>query len=155
MVRVESLEGLFKLKAGEFYAEEEFRDGILQARELYGAYGYYEFSAFPDLQVREEAVDGTGTDAAATSGISSRHFVAGFHLWVAVDFFDHLRIQFLVRNSKANKKLPWTYLHQIAIMELYSFTPLHSNRVEIRPATTFKVPKIPPVFTPMQRGMFP
>ena len=67
VVRVESLEGLFKLKAGEFYAEEKFRDGILQAREVYGAYGYYEFSAFPDLQVREEAVDGTGTDAAATS----------------------------------------------------------------------------------------
>ena len=66
-VKAEALESLFKLKRGEFYNEEEVRDGILQAREIYGAYGYYEFSAFPDLQAREEAPNGTGTDAAGTS----------------------------------------------------------------------------------------
>ena len=67
IVKVEGLESLFNLKPGEFYDEEEVRDGILQAREVYGQFGYYEFSAYPDLQAREEAADGTGTDAAATS----------------------------------------------------------------------------------------
>ena len=62
------MEPLFNLKPGEFYDEEEVRDGILQAREVYGSYGYYEFSAYPDLRPREEGVSGTGTDAAATSG---------------------------------------------------------------------------------------
>ena len=67
VVKAEGLESLFKLQQGEFYDEEEVRDGILQAREVYGSFGYYEFSAYPDLQAREEAADGTGTDAAATS----------------------------------------------------------------------------------------
>ena len=67
VVKAEGLESLFNLKRGEFYDEEEVRDGILQAREVYGKFGYYEFSAYPDLQAREEAADGTGTDAAATS----------------------------------------------------------------------------------------
>ena len=69
VVKAEGLAPLFNLKPGEFYDEEEVRDGILQAREVYGAYGYYEFSAFPDLQAREEAADGTGTgtDTAVTS----------------------------------------------------------------------------------------
>ena len=67
VVTAAGLEQLLKLKPGEFYNEEEVRDGILQAREVYGAYGYYEFSAFPDLQAREEAPNGTGTDAPETS----------------------------------------------------------------------------------------
>ena len=67
VVKAEGLELLFNLQQGEFYDEEEVRDGILQAREVYGSFGYYEFSAYPDLQAREEAADGTGTDAAATS----------------------------------------------------------------------------------------
>ena len=67
VLRAEGLERLFNLKPGDVYNEEEVRDGILQAREVYGSFGYYEFSAFPDLQPREEAANGTGTDAAATS----------------------------------------------------------------------------------------
>ena len=63
----EDLEQLFDLKPGEFYDEEEVRDRILAAREVYGAFGYYEFSAYPDLQAREETANGTGTDATATS----------------------------------------------------------------------------------------
>ena len=67
VLKAEGLERLFNLKPGQFYNEEEVRDGILQAREVYGSRGYYEFSAYPDLQPREEAANGTGTDAAATS----------------------------------------------------------------------------------------
>ena len=67
VLRAEGLEALFNVKPGEFYSEEEVRDGILQAREVYGSFGYYEFSAYPDLQAREEAANGTETAAAATS----------------------------------------------------------------------------------------
>ena len=67
VLTAEGLELVFKLKRGEFYNEEEVRDGILQAGEVYGRYGYYEYSAYPDLQPREEAADGTEADAGATS----------------------------------------------------------------------------------------
>jgi outer membrane protein insertion porin family len=48
----ETLEALFKAKSGEWYVEERFREGIRQARELYGGAGYIEFTAFPDLRPR-------------------------------------------------------------------------------------------------------
>ena len=46
----ERLRTLFEVKEGEFYKEEEFRDGLEKAREVYGAAGYWEFTGYPDTQ---------------------------------------------------------------------------------------------------------
>ena len=46
----ERLRTLFEVKEGEFYKEEEFRDGLDKAREVYCAAGYWEFTGYPDTQ---------------------------------------------------------------------------------------------------------
>jgi outer membrane protein insertion porin family len=50
--RVDStaLATLFNLRRGAFYSEAAVRKGLEKAREVYGAGGYYEFTAYPDLQ---------------------------------------------------------------------------------------------------------
>jgi len=48
---------LFKTRSGEVYSEKTFRDGLTKARELYGALGRFEFTAYPDLAPRDEASD--------------------------------------------------------------------------------------------------
>ena len=61
VVNAEALRPLFEASAGEFYSQERFRKGLERARELYGAGGYFEFTAFPDLKPRgnEAVVDVT------------------------------------------------------------------------------------------------
>lgn len=49
----EGLRPLFKLKTGDWYSEKRIRDGLDKAREVYGAGGYFEFTAYPDLQPRD------------------------------------------------------------------------------------------------------
>jgi outer membrane protein insertion porin family len=53
IVKAEHLRPLFKLKEGDYYDEEKVRKGFEKARELYGAGGYYEFTAYPDLSPRD------------------------------------------------------------------------------------------------------
>jgi outer membrane protein insertion porin family len=53
IVKGEALRPLFKIKAGEYYSEKDIRKGLEKAREVYGAGGYYEFVAYPDLQPRD------------------------------------------------------------------------------------------------------
>ena len=53
IVKAEALRPLFKLQAGETYSEKHIRKGLEKARELYGTGGYYEFTAYPDLQPRD------------------------------------------------------------------------------------------------------
>ncbi len=68
IVKGESLRPLFKLNAGDTYSEKHIRKGLEKAREIYGAGGYYEFTAFPDLQPRDmPAMTGNGDDAAGPS----------------------------------------------------------------------------------------
>ena len=50
VVKSEFLRPLFKLKAGDWYAEKNVRKGLEKAREVYGGGGYFEFTGFPDLK---------------------------------------------------------------------------------------------------------
>jgi outer membrane protein insertion porin family len=55
VVKTEALRALFKVSEGDIYSQRLFRDGVTKARELYGAGGYMEFTAFPDLRPRTNA----------------------------------------------------------------------------------------------------
>ncbi len=55
VVKTEALRPLFKLKPGEYYSEKKVKKGIEKAQELYGAGGFFEFTAYPDLQPRDQA----------------------------------------------------------------------------------------------------
>jgi outer membrane protein insertion porin family len=52
-VRPEYLLSLFKVRKGDLYSEKEIREGLNKARELYGALGHFEFTAYPDLSPRD------------------------------------------------------------------------------------------------------
>lgn len=43
---------LFGQSEGDIYSQERLRKGLERAREIYGASGYFEFTAYPDLQPR-------------------------------------------------------------------------------------------------------
>jgi outer membrane protein insertion porin family len=63
IVKAESLRPLFKIETGETYSEKQIRKGLEKAREVYGAGGYYEFVAYPDLQPRDmPPMNGNGSD---------------------------------------------------------------------------------------------
>ena len=52
IVKADAFRTLFKLKPGDVYEEKAIRKGLEKAREVYGAGGYYEFTAYPDLAPR-------------------------------------------------------------------------------------------------------
>ena len=54
VIKTEFLKPLFKMSAGEYYAEKRIRKGLEKAREVYGAGGYFEFTGYPDLKPRDE-----------------------------------------------------------------------------------------------------
>jgi outer membrane protein insertion porin family len=60
-VKTDRLLTLFKLTSNGYYNEQSVRKGLEKAREAYGAAGYYEFTAYPDLKRRDgqEIVDVT------------------------------------------------------------------------------------------------
>jgi outer membrane protein insertion porin family len=64
IVKAENLRPLFKLDEGDYYDEEKIRKGLDKARELYGAGGYYEFTAYPDLAPRDQPDPSTANDPA-------------------------------------------------------------------------------------------
>jgi outer membrane protein insertion porin family len=53
IVKADAFKTLFKLKPGDVYEEKKIRKGLEKAREVYGAGGYYEFTAYPDLAPRD------------------------------------------------------------------------------------------------------
>ena len=65
VVRTEALTPLFDIKAGDWYNEKKFRDGLVKAREIYGAGGYMEFTGFPDLKLSDEPEDNVPAALAA------------------------------------------------------------------------------------------
>ena len=52
IVKSEGLRPLFKISEGDVYSEKKVRKGFEKAKELYGAAGYMEFVALPDLDAR-------------------------------------------------------------------------------------------------------
>ncbi len=50
VVKSEALMPLFKVNVGDWYNEKNVRDGLVKAREIYGAGGYMEFTGFPDIK---------------------------------------------------------------------------------------------------------
>jgi outer membrane protein insertion porin family len=54
VVRSEVLTPLFKVTVGDWYNEKDVRDGLIKARELYGAGGYMEFTGFPDIKPTDD-----------------------------------------------------------------------------------------------------
>ncbi|MEO6213221.1 MAG: BamA/TamA family outer membrane protein [Vicinamibacterales bacterium] len=65
IVKSEALRTLFKMKTGDTYEEKKIRKGLEKAREVYGAGGYYEFTAYPDLAPRDAPAAADGADGAA------------------------------------------------------------------------------------------
>jgi outer membrane protein insertion porin family len=55
VVRSEVLAPLFKVTVGDWYNEKDVRDGLIKAREIYGAGGYMEFTGFPDIKPTDDA----------------------------------------------------------------------------------------------------
>ena len=53
-MKSEALAPLFKVKVGDWYNEKDVRDGLIKAREIYGAGGYMEFTGFPDHQASSD-----------------------------------------------------------------------------------------------------
>jgi outer membrane protein insertion porin family len=67
VAKPEGLRPLFKVDAGETYSQKKIKKGIEKVQEVYGAGGYYEFTAYPDLKPRDapaEPADGNGNAAA-------------------------------------------------------------------------------------------
>jgi outer membrane protein insertion porin family len=62
VVKSEALAPLFKVQPGDWYSEKDIRDGLIKAREIYGAGGYMEFTGFPDLAF-PDAADAAVPDA--------------------------------------------------------------------------------------------
>ena len=48
-VPADYLLSLFKVRKGDLYSEKVIREGLSKARDLYGALGRFEFTAYPDL----------------------------------------------------------------------------------------------------------
>jgi outer membrane protein insertion porin family len=49
VVRSEALEPIFEVTVGDWYSEDDVREGLVKAQEVYGAGGYMEFTGFPDI----------------------------------------------------------------------------------------------------------
>jgi outer membrane protein insertion porin family len=72
IVKSEALRPLFKIESGDTYSEKDIRKGLEKAREVYGAGGYYEFVAYPDLQPRDMApLDAEGNPPPEAAGPSA------------------------------------------------------------------------------------
>ncbi len=51
-LNLEAVKTLFKINPGDTYSSEKIRKGLDEARKIYGAYGYWQWSFEPDLQPR-------------------------------------------------------------------------------------------------------
>ena len=58
VVKTEFLKPLFKLQEGDWYNEKSLRKGLEQAKDVYGRFGYWEFTGFPDFKFRDEPMPG-------------------------------------------------------------------------------------------------
>lgn len=72
VVKTEFLEPLFKMKPGDWYSDKPIRNGLVKAREIYGAGGYFEFTGFPDLEPIEAAEGPLAGPASPTVNVTMR-----------------------------------------------------------------------------------
>ncbi len=73
IVKDEALISLFKVTKGDTYSEKDVKKGLDKAREVYGAGGYYEFVAYPDLKPRDmPPLDANGNPTPPPSGPSAQ-----------------------------------------------------------------------------------
>jgi outer membrane protein insertion porin family len=72
VVETRFLEPLFKLKTGDWYSDKPIRNGLVKAREIYGAGGYFEFTGFPDLEPIEKAEGPLAGPATPTVNVTMR-----------------------------------------------------------------------------------
>ena len=64
VVNSEALRPLFRIEAGETYSQKKVKKGLEKAQEVYGSGGYFEFTAYPDLQPRDQPKNGEPDGAA-------------------------------------------------------------------------------------------
>jgi outer membrane protein insertion porin family len=67
VVKGDVLRPLFKLEKGEVYSQKKIKKGLEKAQELYGSGGYFEFTAYPDLQPRDQPRNGDDNAAGPPS----------------------------------------------------------------------------------------
>jgi outer membrane protein insertion porin family len=72
VINTDFLKPLFKLKPGDFYSDKPIRDGLIKAREMYGAGGYFEFTGFPDLEPLQAAEGPVAGPAEPTVNVTMR-----------------------------------------------------------------------------------
>jgi len=72
VVDTKFLTPLFKLKEGDWYSDKPIRAGLVKAREIYGAGGYFEFTGFPDLEPVEKAEGPMAGPATPTVNVTMR-----------------------------------------------------------------------------------
>lgn len=70
-VPAEYLLSLFNVRKGDVYREKEIREGLNKARELYGALGRFEFTAYPDLSPRDDP-NGSGSGSGSMVDVTLR-----------------------------------------------------------------------------------
>ncbi len=68
VVKSEGLRPLFKLQTGDYYNEKKIRDGLKKAQELYGTGGYFEFTAYPDLDFPNQPKSAIGQPGTGQPG---------------------------------------------------------------------------------------
>jgi len=54
VVKTDYLKPLFKTTTSEYYSEKKIRKGVDKARETYGAFGYMEFTGFPEYKFHDD-----------------------------------------------------------------------------------------------------
>ena len=54
VVSTQGLRPLFAIQPGDWYSEKRIRDGLVKAREAYGAGGYMEFTGFPEYKFSDQ-----------------------------------------------------------------------------------------------------
>jgi outer membrane protein insertion porin family len=72
VVDTKFLQPLFKLETGEYYSEKDVRKGFEKAREIYGGFGYFEFTGYPDMQFLDPAEGPVEGPAEPTVNITMR-----------------------------------------------------------------------------------
>ena len=70
-VPADYLLSLFKTRQGDLYSEKEIREGLNKAKELYGALGRFEFTAYPELTPRDTSA-GSGSGSGSVVDITLR-----------------------------------------------------------------------------------